>query len=129
MFLSREDVFTRALGETGANSGARDNPCTYDAIVTIRFANRARALPTHLPRSFSGAFRYPKLNSGRRLGNPQPAAAHLLPELSAVAQRYASHRPAADALDAGEELHLLCPAAAAVVAHLLEDVADPHGAL
>ena len=40
-----------------------------------------------------------------------------------------AHRPAADALDAAEQLDLLCHAAAAVVSHLLDDVADSHGAL
>jgi len=36
---------------------------------------------------------------------------------------------AADALDAGKQLRLPCPAAAPVVAHLVDDVADQHGAL
>ena len=36
------------------------------------------------------------------------------------------HRPAAGGLDAGEQLHPPCPAAAAVVAHLGDDVADRH---
>ena len=45
------------------------NPCPYDAIVTIRFANCARALSTHLSLP-AGALRYPKLNLGRRLEPP-----------------------------------------------------------
>ena len=36
--------------------------------------------------------------------------------------------PAAGALDAGEQLHLPCPAAAAVVTHPRDDVADQHAA-
>ena len=43
-----------------------------------------------------------------------------------TSQHDPAHRPAADALDAGEQLRLPCPAAAAVVAHLVEDVADRH---
>jgi len=34
------------------------------------------------------------------------------------------HRPAADALDTGDQLHLPCPAAAPVVAHPVEDGAE-----
>jgi hypothetical protein len=48
---------------------------------------------------------------------------------SAVDQHDAPHWPAAGALDAGQQLHLPCPAAAAVVAHAGDDVADQHVAL
>ena len=40
-----------------------------------------------------------------------------------------SHRPAAGCLDVGEQLRPPCPAAAAVVAHVGEEVAERHGAL
>ena len=40
----------------------------------------------------------------------------------------APYRPDADALDAGEQLRLSCPAATAVVRHPRDDVADWHGA-
>ena len=45
------------------------------------------------------------------------------PHASALAQHDPPHRPAADALDAGEQLRLRlpCPAAAAVVTHLRDD--------
>ena len=48
---------------------------------------------------------------------------------SAVDEHDLPNRPAADALDAAEQLHLLCHAAATVVPHLRNDVADQHGAL
>jgi hypothetical protein len=43
------------------------------------------------------------------------------------AQYDASHRPAAGALDAGEQLYLPGPAAAAVVTHPIENIADRQG--
>ena len=40
-----------------------------------------------------------------------------------------AHRPAGDAFDAGHQLHLPCPAAAAVVPHPLDDLPQLHVAL
>ena len=53
----------------------------------------------------------------RRQGPPLPVHGLSLP----LAQHDPPHRAAADALDAGEQLRLPCPAAAAVVAHLRKD--------
>ena len=47
-----------------------------------------------------------------------------LPVTSARSQHDLPHRPAADALDAGEQFHPPCPAATAVMAHPIEDDAD-----
>ena len=45
-------------------------------------------------------------------------------EASPAPQHDPAHRPTADALDAGDQLRLPCPAAAAVVAHALKDGAE-----
>ena len=67
---------------------------------------------------------YPnKISDGAEITGP--IALRPLPEPgSAVAQHDPAHWPAADALDAGEKLRVPCPAAAAVVTHLGQDVAD-----
>ena len=67
---------------------------------------------------------YPnKISDGAEITGP--IALRPLPEPgSAVAQHDPAHWPAADALDAGEKLRVPCPAAAAVITHLGQDVAD-----
>ena len=55
----------------------------YDAVVTIRFANCARALSTHLTSPFRGASITQTSNSGRR----SPAAAHFANAVSPPAAR------------------------------------------
>jgi hypothetical protein len=70
---------------------------------------------------------FPSLN-GRR---PHHRPPHFGDDGTVLAadQHDPTHRPTAGALDAGEQLHLPCPAAAAVVPHPVEDVADQHVAL
>jgi len=87
-----------------------------NAIVTIRFANCAKARSTHLPR---GASITQTSNSGRR----SPAAAHFATR-SALAQYDPPHRPAIGAFNAGQQLRLAGEAAATVVAHAMQDVEE-----
>ena len=101
---------------------ARGNPAPYDAVVTIRFVNCARALSTHLP--FLGASVIQSFRLGPSLPKRRP---HFCRNRRAC-QSALPHRSAADALDAGEQLRLAGEAAAAVVAHLGEDVANRQGA-
>ena len=80
-----------------------------------RISERLRPL-----RFGTGASR--RASVGRQAGDLRPDSAITLIERHAngtvlADQRDPPHRPAAGALDAGEQLHLPCPAAAAVVTH------------
>jgi hypothetical protein len=109
-----------ASGRTSPLGGAATPP--YDAVVTIRFVNCARALSTHLP--FLGA----SVTQSFRLGPSLPKRRPHFCRNRRACQSALPHRSAADALDAGEQLRLAGEAAAAVVAHLGEDVANRQGA-
>ena len=75
----------------------------------------ASARPSAGPCPFQSSMR-----ASRRVMSGPTSLAH---------QHDAPYRPAADALDPGQQLHLPCPAAAAIVTHPWNDVPDQHVAL
>jgi hypothetical protein len=96
--LPNDRVIRSAVGR--ARRGAHEIPRCTDVVVNNAGIPAARAAPGRpaLPAGLWGSAR------------------------SAVDQHDPAHRAAGHALDAGEQFRLPCPAAAAVVAHALEDM-------